>query len=131
MIQERTTHPEAREHGNGTGSVYNVEPPLPEAPASANTHLEINGRRCQITLRDHDESHLLDRLAALLARFPSESPPDIPANPRVPTNPTPVNDWCDIHQVVMQEHENARGTWFSHHLEDQDRWCKGNKGRGK
>src|SRR5437870_5799530 len=29
--------------------------PLPEAPASVNVHLELNGRQVQLTLRDSDE----------------------------------------------------------------------------
>src|SRR5262249_15096044 len=32
-----------------------VAPPLPEAPASVNVHLELHGRQVQLTLRDADE----------------------------------------------------------------------------
>ena len=46
--------------------------PLPEAPASANCHVMIAGRQVQVTLRDTDETRLLDRLTALLAQYPVE-----------------------------------------------------------
>ncbi len=46
--------------------------------------------------------------------------------------PEPETDaeWCQLHQERMRRNENERGVWYSHYLEDQDRWCKG-KGRGK
>lgn len=44
---------------------------LPEAPASVNTFIEIMGHRVQITLRDTDETRLLARLEAVLARYAS------------------------------------------------------------
>lgn len=43
---------------------------LPEAPASVNVRVQIQGREVQITLRDVDEERLLDRLAKVLERFP-------------------------------------------------------------
>lgn len=45
-------------------------PALPEAPASVNFRVVIQGRECQITLRDTDETRLLDRLETLMQRFP-------------------------------------------------------------
>ena len=44
--------------------------PLPEAPASVNCHIAIEGRQVQLTLRDSDESRLLARLQAVLTQFP-------------------------------------------------------------
>ena len=41
---------------------------LPEAPASANVRVLVQGHECQITLRDHDEAALLTRLGAVLKR---------------------------------------------------------------
>jgi hypothetical protein len=54
-------------------------PPLPEAPASVNCHIMIEGRQVQITLRDTDENRLLGRLAALLRQYPL--PETQPAQP--------------------------------------------------
>jgi hypothetical protein len=44
--------------------------PLPEAPASVNCHITLEGRQVQLTLRDTDETRLLERLAALLKQYP-------------------------------------------------------------
>src|SRR6266581_4861503 len=49
--------------------------PLPEAPASANVHVLLNGHRVQLTLRDYDEEALLSRMEKLLSRFPAEEEP--------------------------------------------------------
>src|SRR5215472_439737 len=46
--------------------------PLPEAKASANVYVSIAGRQVQLTLRDHDEDNLLNRIEKLLSRFPSD-----------------------------------------------------------
>src|SRR2546425_364513 len=53
-------------------------PALPEAPASANCHIIIEGRQVQVTLRDTDEQRLLARLAALLRQYPVAQPPTQP-----------------------------------------------------
>jgi SWIM zinc finger len=53
--------------------------PLPEAPASVNCHITIEGRQVQVTLRDTDETRLLRRLAALLRHYPQT--PTQPAYP--------------------------------------------------
>jgi hypothetical protein len=45
-------------------------PPLPEAPASVNCHITIEGRQVQLTLRDRDETRLLERLTTLLKQYP-------------------------------------------------------------
>ena len=52
-----------------------AQPSLPEAPASANCYVTLGGRNVQLTLRDQDEGHLLQRLEALLMRFPADEKP--------------------------------------------------------
>lgn len=42
---------------------------LPEAPASVNCYIMVAGVRTQITLRDTDETRLLARLEAVLAKY--------------------------------------------------------------
>lgn len=89
-----------------------VQPSLPEAPASANCYVTLAGRQVQLTLRDQDEGHLLQRLEALLMRFPAEvKPQELPEG------------WCPIHQVQMTHQKNAKGSWWSHKTEEG--WCKG------
>jgi hypothetical protein len=43
---------------------------LPEAPASVNCHIMLEGCQVQLTLRDTDEGRLLERLAAVLRQYP-------------------------------------------------------------
>ena len=42
-----------------------------------------------------------------------------------PTPPTSPDGWCTRHQVAMERRSNAKGTWLSHWLADENRWCRG------
>jgi hypothetical protein len=75
---------------------------LPEAPASVNCHILLEGRQVQVTLRDTDESRLLARLAALLRQYPPAQPPTQAAVQ------TPVCQW----HGTMKESTKAKGTWY-------------------
>jgi hypothetical protein len=55
------------------GKCDNFPSPLPEAPASVNVRVTIQGRGCQVTLRDTDEARLLTRLQTFLEQFPGSS----------------------------------------------------------
>jgi hypothetical protein len=105
-------------------------PPLPEAPASANVRVTIAGREVQITLRDHDEARLLARLAKVLEGYPLPEQPARP--PLAQLSPEqhnamamhrPITGVCAVHGVQMQQHTNAKGSWFSHYVDG--RHCKG------
>jgi hypothetical protein len=87
-------------------------PPLPEAPASVNVHLELAGRQVQLTLRDSDEGRVLARLDAILQRFPVAAQP-VDETPRCPKHGVPL---------VLQHGKDGR-TWYSH--KTADGWCKG------
>jgi hypothetical protein len=84
---------------------------LPEAPASVNVHLTIAGRQVQLTLRDTDETRLLQRLQAVLAQYPL--PPSQPQG----------EGWCAKHGVQMTQTTKDGRSWWSHKT-DQG-WCKG------
>jgi hypothetical protein len=86
-------------------------PALPEAPASANCYIDIAGRKVQVILRDSDEGRLLNRLEALLTRFPTE------------TEQEPPDGWCSKHSVQMTQHHNKKGSWWSH--KTAQGWCHG------
>lgn len=79
-----------------------------EAPASVNVRLLIDGRDCQVTLRDADETRLLTRLAAVLQQYPlvqaCTPPPGPPAADVVPT--------CPTHGTRLLESRKAAGTFF-------------------
>ena len=93
--------------------------PLGEAPASVNVRLTIAGREVQLTLRDTDETRLLARLEAVLARFPlPQEPAQGPAHSQ-----GPQQGWCAKHQVRMQHNHKDGRSWWSHRT-DQG-WCKG------
>jgi hypothetical protein len=91
--------------------------PLPEAPASVNCHLTIAGRQVQLTLRDTDETRLLQRLQRILERYP------VPV--AAPQAQGQGKDWCAVHNVAMQENEKDGRRWWSH--KTADGWCKGRK----
>jgi hypothetical protein len=99
----------------GTSSVVDTPTALPEAPASVNVRVQVAGREVQWTLRDTDEARLAERLEALLQRYPPQGPPQAPVSQG--------KDFCKVHQVMMKEHTNDKGSWFSHFVDG--RHCKG------
>jgi hypothetical protein len=92
--------------------------PLPEAPASVNCHITIEGRQVQVTLRDTDETRLLGRLAALLRQYPL-------AETQEPTqgHKAPQSGWCAKHGVQMTLNRKEGRSWWSHRTAEG--WCKG------
>jgi len=92
---------------------------LPEAPASVNCHITLEGRQVQVTLRDTDETRLLERLAALLRQYPL---PEADSTP--PSRHVPQSGWCAVHSVQMGRNEKAGRFWYSHRLPNGT-WCKG------
>jgi hypothetical protein len=93
--------------------------PLPEAPASVNCHITIEGRPVQITLRGTDETRLLRRLAALLRHYPV-------TEALTPTHGHngPQPGWCAKHGASMKLNHGQNGsTWYSHRTAEG--WCKG------
>jgi SWIM zinc finger len=93
--------------------------PLPEAPASVNCHITLEGRQVQVTLRDTDETRLLGRLAALLRQYPL-------AETQQPTQGHNASQpgWCAKHGVQMRQNHKEGRSWWSHRLADGT-WCKG------
>jgi hypothetical protein len=93
---------------------------FPEAPASVNCHLTIDGRDCLLTLRDRDEGRLLARLAVVLAQYPAPQPPRAPASSQGETQA-----WCRAHQVPLHLNHGKDGrTWYSHKLPEGG-FCRG------
>ena len=93
--------------------------PLPEAPCSVNVRLVIDGRDCQITLRDSDEGRLLQRLQAVLAQYPvAQSAIQAPSQGQ-----GEGKGWCAVHNVAMKLQQKGERTWYSHRTDDG--FCKG------
>jgi hypothetical protein len=107
----------AQQNGSSTLSVEQPQSEavstLPEAPASANVHVTLAGRKVQVTLRDSDETRLLARLEALLQRFPAEDEPE-QGQPE---------GWCSKHGVQMKERKGKYGPFYSHMTANG--WCNG------
>jgi hypothetical protein len=106
-------------------------PPLPEAPASVNARVIIQGREVQWTLRDLDEARLAVRLEALLARYPVPQAPAQPLSPQLSPQQfnamamhRPVAGVCPIHNVSMHLNTKEGRQWWSHRTAD-GQWCKG------
>ena len=51
-------------------------------------------------------------------------PPANGTGPRTTPATSPA-DWCPLHQVAMEQRSNAKGTWWSHWLASEQRYCKG------
>jgi hypothetical protein len=126
--QEGTVAPQATVDTSGQATAPQG---LGEAPASANVRVQMCGREVQLTLRDTDETRLLERLTAVLAQFPVEPKPQ-------PQAPEPlshqqhhalaqgqkVTGVCPVHSVQMQLNDKNGRQWYSHRTAD-GQWCKG------
>jgi hypothetical protein len=80
-----------------------ITPALPEAPASANVRLVIDGREVQVTLRDMNEVQLMARMARLLATYPTPAP-------QTATD----QQLCPKHRVPMRLNHKDGRSWWSH-----------------
>jgi hypothetical protein len=98
------------------GTTPDNSAPLPEAPASVNVRLLIDGRDCQLTLRDTSETRLLARLQTVLAQYP------VPQTPAQASSTT--EGWCSTHGLQMTQTTKQGRSWWSHKT-PEGQWCKG------
>jgi hypothetical protein len=102
-------------------------PALPEARCSVNVHITVQGRDCLVTLRDHDEASLLQRLEKLLSQVPA--PSEQKSQPRPQPQAAPPADTppqCPQHGAMKA---STKGTgWYCPHRLDDGSWCQ-HKGR--
>ena len=109
--QHATSQP-TREQSTPEAVHATVAVSLPEAPASVNVHVMLHGRQVQVTLRDSDEHHLLERLERLLQHFPGED-----------AKTEPPAGWCSKHSVQMKHKQSDKGSWWYH--KTAEGWCHG------
>jgi len=76
---------------------------LPEAPASVNCHIMLEGRQVQVTLRDTDETRLLARLATLLQQYPIAQPPTEPPTQSTGSAVPDDTPFCSTHKVALRK----------------------------
>jgi hypothetical protein len=60
----------------------------------------------------------------------AQQPPSNGQAPATGTAPMPTPsatpaDWCSLHQVAMEQRSNAKGSWWSHWVASEQRYCKG------
>ena len=98
---------------------------LPEAPASVNVRLCIGGADVQWTLRDADEARLVERLQALLARFPqaAKTAKDAASAAAREAQAPASAPICPVHGP-MKESSKAPGTWFCSKKLFDGSYCK-------
>jgi hypothetical protein len=111
-------------HASVSEALSTLQPALPEAPASVNVRVTIAGRECQLTLRDTDEWHLLQRLEEVLQRFPQTATPPAspaPSQPQPPAQPTDQAPQCPTHGA-MKPSSKGKG-WYCPHKNQDGTWC--------
>lgn len=96
---------------------------LPEAPASVNVRVLIEGRDCQLTLRDTDEDRLLARLAALLVRYPAAPCGGKREQGSAPAQTAGETPTCPYHGA-MRESTKVKGTWYCASKMGDGSYCK-------
>ena len=89
-----------------------VPPPPPVPPVSPPTDM-------QALIQQAVQQALAAQAAA------SKDQPSAPSQAPDPTPPASQDGWCARHQVAMERRSNAKGTWWSHWLADENRWCRG------
>jgi len=93
-------------------------PPVPATPAAALPQADL-----QVLLQQAVQQALAAQASAN-GQAPGTPPPAPPSSgtAAAPYDAAPV---CPRHQVPMELKTNARGSWYSHWLADEARWCKG------
>jgi hypothetical protein len=107
-----------------TGAQAPPTPPavsLPEARASVNVHITIDGRDCLVALRDTDEGRLLARLAVVLAQYPApqaapQSGPTLSGQEKEPV--------CPIHHRAMKASTKRSGQFYCTARTDTGEYCR-------
>jgi|SoiMethySBSTD1v2_1073268.scaffolds.fasta_scaffold811495_2 hypothetical protein len=92
--------------------------PLPEAALSLTLKGTLGGIEAMLTIRGQSAAEFQTNLAAVRGLL--DPPAQAPQGPAVQA---PGAGWCAVHQVQMQQHTNAKGSWFSHFVDG--RHCKG------
>jgi hypothetical protein len=118
LAKQRLAQLDSQSNGNGSAPTPAPALSLPEAPASVNCHILLEGRQVQVTLRDTNETRLLARLAALLRQYPTAQPP---TQGTTASAQTPVCPW----HGAMKESTKAKGTWYCPTKMADGSWCRG------
>jgi hypothetical protein len=90
--------------------------PCPEAVFSLTLKGKLGGQEALLTARGQTAAEFRRNLEAIKGLL---DPVPQPA----PQAASQGEGWCKVHQVQMQRHTNAKGSWVSHYIDG--RHCKG------
>ena len=97
-------------------------PQAPQAPVSAPAQTDLPALLQQAVQQ---------ALAAQANGQPSSTPPPAPpSHGAAPSGAAPDDQqtgFCSMHQVQMEQKQNARGTFYGHWLADEQRHCNGRR----
>jgi hypothetical protein len=111
LCKHRLAYGIARRTQETLGAPVTAPLALPEAPASANVRVVIDGREVQITLRGTSEDDVLARVEKVLSRYPAPAK----AQPAAPED----GPRCPDHGRMKQ---GKRG-WYCPRKLDDGTWC--------
>ena len=104
------TRRQQRDAAAGQAAVPPPPPTVPPASTPTDLHALI-------------QQAVQQALAAQAAA--SRDQPSAPSQAPDTTPPASQDGWCARHQVAMERRSNAKGSWWSHWLADEERWCRG------
>ena len=121
QARERQAHLEAlRQQREAAKAAPAVTPPaLPPAPATVPADLQALLQQA-----------VQQALAAANGQAHSTPPPAALSNGTAPSGIAPDDQqtgFCSIHQVQMEQKQNARGVFYGHWLADEQRHCNGRR----
>ena len=124
QARERQAHLDALRQQRAAATVAPdapAQPPVP-TPPSASVPADLQALLQQAVQQ---------ALAAQANGQPSSTPPPAPpSNGAAPSGAAPDDQqtgFCSIHQVQMEQKQNARGTFYGHWLADEQRHCNGRR----
>jgi hypothetical protein len=100
--------------------------PAPSAPLPTTPPVDLQAllqQAVQQALAAHAPSH---GTPPATGQAPSAPPPAPPSTGTLTgTAPARQDGWYSLHRVAMELRSNAKGTWHSHWLAAEARWCRG------
>jgi len=95
-------------------------PPAPQAPSAPADLQALLQQAAQQALAAHAPR---PGTPPATSQAPSAPPPPPPGMGTAAANG--ATPFCPLHQVAMEQRSNARGSWWSHWLASEQRYCKG------
>ena len=117
QARERQAHLDLlrqQREATSAGQTAGPQPPSPTPPADL-----------QALIQQAVQQALAAQQPPSIGQAPCARPQPGPTRRHAP--PASPADWCPLHQVAMEQRSNAKGTWYSHWLASEQRYCKGKR----